>query len=81
MSKQPIKIIKNNEDFVVAWQSSGTLAEVAKRVGTSLRNASSHATWLRTRGVPLKKFSTRNFNVLDVEGLSALANKTAKEKK
>lgn len=65
------------EEFVVAWQSSATLAEAAKKAGTSTRAASTRAFNMRKAGVPLQKFGDGGERI-DVDALTKLAKKTKK---
>lgn len=67
-----------HEDFVVAWQSSATLAEAAAKMKTSARSASLRAHNMRKAGVALKRFQEAGRRY-DVEGLTALAQKSLKE--
>lgn len=49
------------EVFVQTWQTSASLAEVAKKLGyKSLASASVRATKYRRNGVPLKYFTQQN---------------------
>lgn len=71
------KTNQSDDQFVVAWQESATLAEASKRVAMEPRAASLRAFRLRELGVPLRKF-VRGVAV-DVEGLTELARKTAQK--
>ena len=44
------------EEFIQAWQSSDTLEETAKKLGTYKSNCYSRAKYYRNKGVPLKQF-------------------------
>jgi hypothetical protein len=44
----------SHEDFVRAWQTSDSAAEVARKLGIERSAASSRACYMRKRGVPLK---------------------------
>jgi transposase len=61
------------EQFVVAWQTSATVAEVAGRVGMPEATASARATDYRRKGINLKRMRRGRKGRLDVEGLKALA--------
>ncbi len=67
--------ILSNEEFVVAWQESSSLAEAAKRCHMSPRATSVRAAYMRLQGVPLKRFA-RSGEPLDVAALTALAQKS-----
>ena len=67
-------MLLSHEDFVVAWQSSESLAEAAKKTKTTPRAASMRAFNMRKAGVPLKVFK-RVGEKYDVAGLTALAKK------
>lgn len=62
-------------EFVVVWQQSKSVAEVAKRAGLTPRSASIRASTYRKRGVLLKKFvpTLIGRRPLDVAALNALA--------
>lgn len=51
-------IAVDSEEFVRAWQTSESVAEVATRLSMSKLSASVKASHLRRAGVPLKKFRT-----------------------
>jgi transposase len=61
------------EQFVVAWQTSATIAEVAVRVGMPEAIASARAGDYRKKGIPLKRMPRGRKGRLDVQGLKALA--------
>lgn len=48
----------DSEDFVRAWQTSESVAEVAEKMSMSKLGASVKASHLRRAGVPLKKYRT-----------------------
>ena len=48
------------EPFIRAWQSSTSVAEVAKKTDYDLVTARSVANYLRGKGVPLQKFKKRS---------------------
>lgn len=67
-----------NERFVRAWQDAESPAEVGRLFGITDKGARSRATYLRKRGVPLKKFPTGNRlgnKRINTSDLSALAEK------
>jgi len=47
----------SNRDFVVAWATAKTMDEVVKTTGLARPTASTRASYLRGKGVKLKKFS------------------------
>lgn len=64
------------EDFVRAWQTSETIQQVKEKLGQSDRpNKSFHvrASHFRKKGIPLKRYSSRSVNKMDVEALKKLA--------
>tara|TARA_Y100000310_G_C20229403_1_gene599504 strand:- start:200 stop:541 length:342 start_codon:yes stop_codon:yes gene_type:complete len=44
------------EDFITAWETSGSVGEVCSKLEMSKQNAYARATKYRGEGVPLKKF-------------------------
>lgn len=58
------------EQFVDAWMTSTTVAQVAEVLGLSKQTVSQVATRLRKTGVKLKKFATRTPRPVDVSGLN-----------
>jgi transcriptional regulator with XRE-family HTH domain len=61
-------------EFVLVWQSSGSCAEVAARLGVSRQAVSMRAATARRHGVPLKKMSRIAF--LDWGALREIAEST-----
>lgn len=59
LNVQPHKTIGPFE-FIEAWQSAKSVAEVAERFGLSTTNASQRASYYRANGVPMKYLHTRN---------------------
>lgn len=49
-------------EFIQAWQTSETLAEVAEKTGLPKNNCYSRAGYYRTKGVPLKKITAKKKN-------------------
>lgn len=52
-----MKSQKDWEEFVRAWQESGSVSEAAKKMKLDTTTARSRANYLRSKGVPLTKFS------------------------
>jgi predicted ArsR family transcriptional regulator len=65
------------EAFVKAWQQAENLDAAAKKLGVEPTRASIQATYLRKRGVPLRKFAPPGRPTKDYEALKALARKLA----
>jgi len=65
------------EDFIVAWQKASCLNDVAMRTGLTRQQASAKATALRSRGVPLKRFTQRTEK--DRKRLSEIAEKALEQ--
>lgn len=60
---------KTNDDFIVAWETSTSTAQVAEKLGTSVGNVFQRAKRLRELGVELKEFErARN---IDIAALNA----------
>ena len=59
------------EKFVKIWQAASTVGEVADQLAIEPMYASSRASYLRKKGVPLKTFRTVNHG-LDVKNLKKL---------
>ena len=57
------------EEFVRAWQTSDSAAEVARKLGIETAEASNKGSYLRERGVALQKFRIRT----DYKALNDLA--------
>jgi hypothetical protein len=57
-------------DFVKAWVTSSTIAEVGKKVGVSGPACSRIAFRLRKAGVDLKQFPRRHAQPIDVKALN-----------
>lgn len=72
-TKQPLSA----EEFVVLWQKSTCLADMAEAAGTTKRAAIYRAAHLRQKGVRLKRFKSRNEKV-DVDRLNEIVRKTEK---
>jgi hypothetical protein len=65
---------RSAEDFVRAWQTSSSIAEVARAVGGNEKSIQSRASRLRKRGVPLKYMHNGGcVKPLDVAALATLA--------
>ena len=65
-----------NKQFIVAWQTSKNLAEVARKTGLSVGDASDRASWLRRRHhFPLKRYREKInfFPTKKIKELKALA--------
>ena len=60
------------EDFVHAWQTSGSVAEVAEKTGLEKTRAIQKAGSYRAKGIPLKKMQTGK-EPIDVSALTDLA--------
>jgi hypothetical protein len=71
--KEVTSMLVSNEEFVVIWQQSRSLAEVVKKTGHTVGAASSRASRLRQSGVRLKYFKGPRAQPLDYEGLNDLA--------
>lgn len=61
------------EDFVRAWQSSGSITEVARKLGMSVNAVWMRATRYRAKGVRLAFEHVRDNRQLDVDALNRLA--------
>ena len=59
-----------NDDFVVHWMTSTSVAEVAEKSGLKESTCTQKASTLRSKGVPLKKFARKTGGV-DYEALAA----------
>ena len=63
-------------EFVTAWQTSSSIAEVAKRTGLIGNTAYQRAIRYRKMGIGLKRFETaRGPRPLDIGALAQLAKK------
>jgi hypothetical protein len=60
------------EDFVRAWQSSSSIAEVVKKLGMSKSSVASRASYYRQNGVRLKRLNTGRS--LDTDALNAIVD-------
>lgn len=60
-SKPTMKV----EEFVVLWQSADTVTEVARACGRSATTVRTRATYLRQRGVPMKRMPMGRQQVKD----------------
>jgi len=49
---------KDTEKFVTSWQKSENVEQVATDIGGTLKDITKRASFLRGKGVPLKKMST-----------------------
>lgn len=67
----------NDRQFVENWQTSGSVAEAAKKMGLPWRAVYVRAKNMIKRGVALKQFATRHESV---ESLNALIESMAKGK-
>ncbi len=67
----------SGEDFVKAWQTCGSLSEVAAKLGMKEVSASVRAAHYRKRGIPLRRFTDQQGVPVDVKSLTALAKKLA----
>jgi len=65
------------EEFVRIWQTSSSLAEIARLVGASSACASERAMNYRKRGIHLKKFNIGRAP-LDVAALNEVIKKAAR---
>ncbi len=74
-------VITFNERFVIAWQQSGSVGEVYKKLRytgdiSSLRSKANH---FRNQGVRLKRFHAggrpAGYKIIDYDSLSKLADK------
>jgi len=65
------------EDFVRAWQSSKSLAEVAEKTGMRTESVRARGFRFRKKGVPLKSLSTAGRPATDWEALKKLAKELA----
>jgi hypothetical protein len=65
-----------NEDFIRAWQTAATFADVIANTGISKGQASARAARLRKHGVELKTFPRRSAGErqIDWDALKSLAN-------
>ena len=61
------------EEFVRAWQTAKSLAEVAERTGLKLETARARGRRFRKRGIPLKSFAGQGRPATDWESLKRLA--------
>ena len=59
-------------EFVEAWQTSNTYAEVVEKVGGSVTSVQVRASQYRRRGIPLKYFTGHHAR-LDVPAFKKLA--------
>lgn len=66
----------NPQEFVLAWQESETIDDVAERLGMNKMSVRQRAYSYRRKGVPLKSMRT-GANKVDWESLVALANASA----
>lgn len=58
----------NALEFIKAWETSKSTKEVADKTGTTYKKAAIRATYLRKKGVKLKKFGTRErLNIGELE--------------
>lgn len=66
------------ETFVREWQRAGSKEDFCRRTGLASGAASTRATSLRRRGVPLKRFPRgKGTKKLDIPALAALAKSLA----
>lgn len=65
------------EQFVTTWQAGSFLHKVAKQLGMESAAASRYASYLRSKGVPLKKFKSNIEGTPDFEFLARLAREAA----
>jgi hypothetical protein len=63
----------STEEFIKAWQTSATTAEVCKKTGQTNSAASSRARLLRKIGIPLKKMRMGRTAKMDLEAMKKLA--------
>ena len=62
------------EDFVIVWQTSESVDEVAARLGLRKTSCQQKATQMRRKGVPLKKmYKSRRFSSEKWAALASLA--------
>lgn len=66
------------KEFVLVWEKSSSVGEVAKHFGIARDTASVKASNLRKKGVKLKVMSSA-FQPIDVQGLNELIGKTSHE--
>jgi TctA family transporter len=66
----------SQEEFIKTWQQSSSSVEVGRILGITPNAATSRASWMRNRGIPLKTFKTGK--PLDVAAMTAIAKKYAK---
>jgi len=70
-----------SEQFVKAWQSSGSLKEVADKLGISRNNVSNRAAYYRKKGVRLKTISRSSSGAkIDVEALNKICDSVQPER-
>lgn len=65
------------EEFVRAWQASGSLAEVAEKTGLRPESVKARGYRFRKKGVPLREFAAAGRPATDWEALRQLAVKLA----
>jgi len=70
------KVKVNPQEFVLAWQESDTIDDVAERLGMNKMSVRQRAYSYRRKGVPLKSMRT-GANKVDWESLKALAAASA----
>ncbi len=64
------------EEFVRVWQSSGSIKEVAVRLGRKPDTVRVYASRMRKKGIPLKKYQSQPG--MDVPRLQQLARELQK---
>ena len=58
--------------FVELWQSEMPVQEIAEKVGVRPAGASMFASWLRKKGVPLRKRYSGRTKLIDFAALNAI---------
>lgn len=66
------------EEFVVAWEESGSVDEVSSRLGMPKPNVTARASSYRAKGVTLKQMPRGGNRRLDVENLNDTAGRVAR---
>jgi hypothetical protein len=69
--------IPTPEQFIEAWQTLGSVQEVAAKLGMRERSATMRAMEYRKKGIPLVRKTSRGRPKLDIGSLSSLAKKLA----
>jgi DNA-binding MarR family transcriptional regulator len=61
------------DDFVKLWKTTGSVGEVAKKLGIKPNSASAIANRLRKGGVKLRKFARRAPQPVDIKRLNKIS--------